>query len=74
MALGPDRVPENQKREVYERVRRAVEAKAGACTSHKVCNLLCVARGTRARTVGAQAFFRRVLPIRGATRHPRTHK
>ena len=40
MALGPDRVPENQKREVYERVRRAVEAKAGACTSHKVCNSL----------------------------------
>lgn len=36
-ALGPDRVPENQKREVYERVRRAVEAKAGACIGHKVC-------------------------------------
>lgn len=35
-ALGPDRVPENQKREVYERVRRAVEAKGGVCTQHKV--------------------------------------
>lgn len=30
------RVPENQKREVYERVRRAMEAKTGVCTSHKV--------------------------------------
>ena len=35
-ALGVHRVPENQKREVYERVRRAVDAKAGICTSHKV--------------------------------------
>lgn len=34
--LGPDRVPENQKREVYERVRRALEAKGGVCTQHKV--------------------------------------
>lgn len=29
-------MPENQKREVYERVRRAMEAKTGVCTSHKV--------------------------------------
>ncbi|CAM9131196.1 unnamed protein product [Ectocarpus sp. 12 AP-2014] len=35
-ALGVHRVPENQKREVYERVRRAMEAKTGVCTSHKV--------------------------------------
>lgn len=35
-ALGVHRVPENQKREVYERVRRAVDAKGGICTSHKV--------------------------------------
>ncbi|CAM9284368.1 unnamed protein product [Scytosiphon promiscuus] len=35
-ALGAHRVPENQKREVYERVRRAVEAKGGICTNHNV--------------------------------------
>lgn len=35
-ALGAHRVPENQKREVYERVRRAVEAKGSICTNHKV--------------------------------------
>ncbi|CAM9497695.1 unnamed protein product [Ascophyllum nodosum] len=35
-ALGPERVPENQKREIYERVRRAVEAKNGGCSSHTV--------------------------------------
>lgn len=35
-ALGTDGVPGNRKREVCDRVRRAMDAKGGVCTQYKV--------------------------------------
>lgn len=56
--LGADRVPENQKREVYERVRRAVDAKAGICTNHKVGGWSCVQCDTSRKIVRARKWRR----------------
>lgn len=75
-ALGVNRVPENQKREVYERVRRAVDAKPGICTNHKVgvacavCFWFCVGACVGCDAVPQQSL-RPLAPLANrSTLHP----